>query len=112
MLCGSANGCPGCRRDYMQDVIQQLDEAPYGPAYEQQRLAMEIDPQSTAQRATIFHSLQYHAIIVIFHVKDQMAVPGDSRTAFYRAGAPTRSAGQFRRGLASTRKPSASPLSP
>ena len=39
---------PPLRRDYMQYVVQQLDEAQYDPAYEQLRLAMEIDPQSTA----------------------------------------------------------------
>ena len=35
---------PPLRRDYMQYVVQQLDEAQYDPAYEQLRLAMEIDP--------------------------------------------------------------------
>jgi hypothetical protein len=33
--------------------------------------------------ATIFHGIQYMAIVTIFHVKDQMALPGNLRGAWY-----------------------------
>lgn len=37
--------------------------------------------------ATIFHGLQYLAIVTIFHVKDQLRRPGNSRGWAYHAGA-------------------------
>ena len=34
--------------------------------------------------ATVFHGLQYLAIVTIFHVKDQAALPGPSRSPLFR----------------------------
>lgn len=41
-----------------------------------------LEPMAAFVWATIFHSLQYLAIVVIFHVKDRMAVPGNTRSPF------------------------------
>lgn len=40
-------------------------------------------PQQAFVWATVFHGLQYLAIVTIFHVKDQLARPDNRRNSFY-----------------------------
>ena len=42
-----------------------------------------LEPMSAFIWATVFHSIQYLAIILIFHIKEQTAVPGNTRSALF-----------------------------
>jgi hypothetical protein len=44
-----------------------------------------LDPMDAFLWATIFHGLQYMAIVMIFDVREQVARPGNSRGAFFHA---------------------------